>query len=77
MFGMVSLNMGVPFTNVFSSKILSGEQTFFWSDIWTAHGLKFSAAFPRLYALEVCKDCKIHDRWVYANVMGVGIEKVV
>ncbi|PWA63689.1 reverse transcriptase zinc-binding domain-containing protein [Artemisia annua] len=38
--------MGVPFTNTFSHKILSGERTCFWSDIRTAPGLKFSSAFP-------------------------------
>nr|GFA71003.1 hypothetical protein [Tanacetum cinerariifolium] len=51
--------------------------TRFWLDPWCNGGVRLSDAFPRLYALEQYKACKIADRWHLINnvwvVIGHGV----
>ncbi|GJT23006.1 putative reverse transcriptase domain-containing protein [Tanacetum coccineum] len=47
----------------FSLKIGNGSNTSFWKDHWFGDGSCLMDLFPRLYALESSKDCKINDRW--------------
>ncbi|GJT68148.1 RNA-directed DNA polymerase, eukaryota, reverse transcriptase zinc-binding domain protein [Tanacetum coccineum] len=42
------------------------------NDEWCEDGRKLADAFPRLYALESFKDCRISDRWHMVNDSGVG-----
>ncbi|GKA24087.1 RNA-directed DNA polymerase, eukaryota, reverse transcriptase zinc-binding domain protein [Tanacetum coccineum] len=56
-FGSTSSSLGVS----------NGQNTRFWLDPWCASGLRLSDMFPRLYALDRFKDCKISDRWSLSN----------
>ncbi|GJY40252.1 RNA-directed DNA polymerase, eukaryota, reverse transcriptase zinc-binding domain protein [Tanacetum coccineum] len=47
----------------FILKISNGSNTSFWKDHWCGDGSRLMDVFPRLYALESFKDCKINDRW--------------
>ncbi|GKG17595.1 hypothetical protein Tco_0362552, partial [Tanacetum coccineum] len=56
----------------FIRKISNGHNTSFWTYQWCEDGRKLADAFPRLYALESFKDCRISDRWHMVNDSGVG-----
>ncbi|GJX77866.1 hypothetical protein Tco_0324677 [Tanacetum coccineum] len=44
-----------------------GGETSFWNDIWTYSGQTLSSCFPRLYALESNKHCRVNERWIVLN----------
>ncbi|GKD43579.1 hypothetical protein Tco_1268224 [Tanacetum coccineum] len=49
----------VPFSSLFSKKVSNGFDTMLWKDVWCSEGIRFIDHFPRLYAFESNKDCKI------------------
>lgn len=56
-------SMGIPFRSSIVKKVVSGDDTLFWEDVWCDLGCRLMDSFPRLYALESSKKCKISDRW--------------
>ncbi|GJR66519.1 RNA-directed DNA polymerase, eukaryota [Tanacetum coccineum] len=52
----------VPFSSSFSKKVSNDFDTMFWKDVWCIEGTMLMDHFPRLYALESNKDCKLADR---------------
>lgn len=66
-------NIGISFSNSFMKKLGDGSNTNFWDDIWCEAGRHLMDLFPRLYALESKKDCKVSERWVFSNGMWGGI----
>nr|GEW97384.1 putative reverse transcriptase domain-containing protein [Tanacetum cinerariifolium] len=55
------------YDNFFVIKVSNGQDTWFWLDPRCNGGVKLSDTFPKLYALEEYKDCKIGDRWNLIN----------
>nr|GEV28213.1 RNA-directed DNA polymerase, eukaryota, reverse transcriptase zinc-binding domain protein [Tanacetum cinerariifolium] len=55
------------FDKFFVIKVSNGQDTWFWLDPWCNGGVKLSDTFPKLYALEEYKDCKIDERWNLIN----------
>lgn len=47
--------------DVISRKIGNGQNTRFWKDIWCSD-FPFEDRFPRLFALELDKECMVYDR---------------
>ena len=43
-------------------RIGNGASTRFWTDIWVGN-LNLKYRFPRVFALEMNKDCMVSDRW--------------
>nr|GEV79664.1 RNA-directed DNA polymerase, eukaryota, reverse transcriptase zinc-binding domain protein [Tanacetum cinerariifolium] len=62
----------VGFKNSFVRNIADGANTSFWYEPWCGDGSVLKGNFPRLYALEVDKDCKVRDRANMVNETGVG-----
>ncbi|GKF84477.1 hypothetical protein Tco_0249375, partial [Tanacetum coccineum] len=44
-----------------TSQLVNGEKAHFWEDRWL-NGMLFETLFPRLYALELCKDCTVASK---------------
>ncbi|GJU81834.1 RNA-directed DNA polymerase, eukaryota [Tanacetum coccineum] len=55
------------FNSSFALKISTGVNTSFWADPWVTNGIILKDCFPRLFALENHKDCKVSDRWKINN----------
>ncbi|GJS17699.1 hypothetical protein Tco_0412171 [Tanacetum coccineum] len=55
------------FKQSFVQKVTSGSNVLFWKDSWCGNGLRLMDLFPRLYALQTAKDCKVRDRWRFSN----------
>ncbi|PWA36452.1 RNA-directed DNA polymerase, eukaryota [Artemisia annua] len=62
-------------------RVGNGSNTRFWDDVWIDNQL-LPTRFPRLYALETCKDANISDRWPatgwswsWRRIMRGGIEQ--
>ncbi|GJU68923.1 putative RNA-directed DNA polymerase [Tanacetum coccineum] len=53
--------------NSFALKVSSGLVTSFWVDPWCPNGPILKNVYPRLFALETQKDCKVADRWKFFN----------
>ncbi|GJY21181.1 hypothetical protein Tco_0393747 [Tanacetum coccineum] len=53
---------GINLMNQLRIKLGNGEMTHFWDDNWCEGG-RLKDRFPRIYALEECKD--ITDRWTW------------
>ncbi|GJX11722.1 putative RNA-directed DNA polymerase, eukaryota, reverse transcriptase zinc-binding domain protein [Tanacetum coccineum] len=51
----------------FMRKVVDGGSTLFWKDPWCGDGYRLMDIFPRLYALDSCKDCLVKDRWKFDN----------
>ncbi|GJX55368.1 RNA-directed DNA polymerase, eukaryota, reverse transcriptase zinc-binding domain protein [Tanacetum coccineum] len=51
----------------FVRNVKSGVDVFFWHDFWLGAGLCLKDHFPRLYALETYKECRMKDRWISVN----------
>ncbi|GJZ15065.1 RNA-directed DNA polymerase, eukaryota, reverse transcriptase zinc-binding domain protein [Tanacetum coccineum] len=51
------------FKNSFVLKVSSGSNSLFWKDPWCGNGQRLMDIYPRLFTLEVQKDCKINERW--------------
>ncbi|GJY55594.1 RNA-directed DNA polymerase, eukaryota, reverse transcriptase zinc-binding domain protein [Tanacetum coccineum] len=60
-------SMVISFNNSFSIKVLTGINTSFWKEPWFGDGRRLLDIFPRLYALETYKDCKVIERWGLIN----------
>ncbi|GKB46064.1 arginine repressor C-terminal-like domain-containing protein [Tanacetum coccineum] len=60
------------FNNSFALKVSSGLVTSFWVDPWCPNGPILKNVYPRLFALETQKDCKVADRWKFFNGIWVG-----
>lgn len=43
-------------------KVGDENSTRFWEDVWVKEGVKLSVLFPRLYSLELSKECVVSDR---------------
>ncbi|GJR24031.1 RNA-directed DNA polymerase, eukaryota, reverse transcriptase zinc-binding domain protein [Tanacetum coccineum] len=56
-------DIDISFKKCFILKIGNGYSTSFWKDRWCGDGSRLMDMFPRLFALESFKDCKISDRW--------------
>ncbi|PWA95618.1 RNA-directed DNA polymerase, eukaryota, Reverse transcriptase zinc-binding domain protein [Artemisia annua] len=52
--------------SIFKRKVGNGSTFKFWEDIWIGES-NFKSLFPRLFSLEVHKDCKIIDRCTFTN----------
>ncbi|GJV63851.1 RNA-directed DNA polymerase, eukaryota, reverse transcriptase zinc-binding domain protein [Tanacetum coccineum] len=65
--GVAIDTIGVPFRLSFLRDVKSGGETSFWNDIWTHSGQTLSSCFPRLYALESNKHCRVNERWTMLN----------
>ncbi|GKB70176.1 RNA-directed DNA polymerase, eukaryota, reverse transcriptase zinc-binding domain protein [Tanacetum coccineum] len=57
-------HMSIDLDNLMERKVLSGNQTHFWTDCWIKNHGPLKNPFPILYALETSKDCFVADRWV-------------
>ncbi|PWA57055.1 RNA-directed DNA polymerase, eukaryota, Reverse transcriptase zinc-binding domain protein [Artemisia annua] len=64
--------VGVHFSTSFYQKIGNGNTVRFWEDVWNTHGLPLKHVFPRLYALEIDKECLVSDRWKLVNTVWSG-----
>nr|GEV34830.1 potassium channel AKT2/3 [Tanacetum cinerariifolium] len=62
-----SENTRIPFRNSFSKVVGNRDNILFWKDTWCSSGSYFMTDFPRLFALENNKDCKLADRWKCIN----------
>ncbi|GKB02539.1 RNA-directed DNA polymerase, eukaryota [Tanacetum coccineum] len=56
-------DIDISFKKSFILKIGNGYSTSFWKDRWCGDGSRLMDMFPKLFALESFKDCKISDRW--------------
>ncbi|GJT06102.1 hypothetical protein Tco_0840564 [Tanacetum coccineum] len=63
-------HMSIDLDNLMERKVLSGNQTRFWTDYWIKNHGRLKNRFPRLYALETSKDCFVADRWVLEDGFG-------
>ncbi|GJT77559.1 RNA-directed DNA polymerase, eukaryota [Tanacetum coccineum] len=52
---------GLNLCNAICFKLGNGEKARFWEDKWL-DGMLFKTLFPRLYALELCKDCTVASK---------------
>ncbi|GJS35609.1 transposon TX1 uncharacterized [Tanacetum coccineum] len=55
------------FKDSFVIKVGNGNNILFWRDPWCSTGLRPMDIFPRLFALDTYKDCKVCDRWGTVN----------
>nr|GFC58290.1 RNA-directed DNA polymerase, eukaryota, reverse transcriptase zinc-binding domain protein [Tanacetum cinerariifolium] len=60
------------FSKSFVRKVAGGANTSFWHDPWCGDGTSLKNKFPRLYALESFKDCKVKDIGLVINEAWVG-----
>ncbi|GJY34737.1 RNA-directed DNA polymerase, eukaryota, reverse transcriptase zinc-binding domain protein [Tanacetum coccineum] len=60
-------NIDTSFKDSFVWKVLNGSNTLFWKDPWCRNRMRLMDSYPRLFALETYKDCKISDRWQSMN----------
>ncbi|GKD34056.1 RNA-directed DNA polymerase, eukaryota [Tanacetum coccineum] len=60
------------FKNSFVRKVADGASTSFWHDPWCGDGTSLKDKFPRLYALELNKDCNVKDRGLVVNEAWIG-----
>ncbi|GKA50747.1 RNA-directed DNA polymerase, eukaryota [Tanacetum coccineum] len=68
-----SLNFGPKPFRVFDKWIGNADfNPLFWKDPWCEVGLCLMDIFPRLYALDSCKDCLVKDRWKFKNRVWCG-----
>ncbi|GJT57588.1 hypothetical protein Tco_0992642 [Tanacetum coccineum] len=51
----------------FTLKVYNDLDVMFWSDPWCENGIRLMDMFPRLYALENNKECKVVERWILSN----------
>ncbi|GJT50250.1 RNA-directed DNA polymerase, eukaryota, reverse transcriptase zinc-binding domain protein [Tanacetum coccineum] len=61
---LVINSFGIPFRSSFMRNVKSGADVFFWHDIWLGASQCLKDRFPRLYALETHKECRVNDRWI-------------
>ncbi|GJV10925.1 RNA-directed DNA polymerase, eukaryota, reverse transcriptase zinc-binding domain protein [Tanacetum coccineum] len=60
-------DINISFKDSFTLKIYNGSSTSFWKGHWCGDGSRLMDLFPRLFALESFKDCKISDRWICSD----------
>lgn len=60
-------NLNVPFSTSFHRKVANGRNTYFWNHTWLVTSQPLRILFPRLYALEINKNCKVSERWCWDN----------
>lgn len=48
---------GVPYSKSFCHKVGNGTNIRLWEDVWSAHGRCLKDVYPRLYTLELNKNC--------------------
>ncbi|GJV44440.1 putative RNA-directed DNA polymerase [Tanacetum coccineum] len=65
-------NIVASFKNSFMVKVVFGSQTSFWKDPWCGDGTCILDIYPRLYALEMFKECRVIDRWSVVNGIWCG-----
>ncbi|GKE24209.1 hypothetical protein Tco_1435721, partial [Tanacetum coccineum] len=53
----------ISLSNLMVKKISSGRQTLFWNDTWLKDIGPLKFRFPRLYALDLNKNCFVAERW--------------
>ncbi|PWA85175.1 RNA-directed DNA polymerase, eukaryota [Artemisia annua] len=64
--------LNIPFKSFFSRKIGKGDSVFFWTDEWIGD-LNLANMFPRLYALEIDKDCSLSERLIRLVKLSLGV----
>ncbi|GJZ86987.1 RNA-directed DNA polymerase, eukaryota, reverse transcriptase zinc-binding domain protein [Tanacetum coccineum] len=57
----------ISLDTLIQKKVMSGTQTSFWTDSWIKDCGPLKVRFPRLYALETHKSCKVADRFINMN----------
>ena len=57
----------IDFSKSFVRKVTSGDDTLFWHDIWAPSHKCLKEQFPRLYALENQKYCRLNSRRICDN----------
>ncbi|PWA50799.1 RNA-directed DNA polymerase, eukaryota, Reverse transcriptase zinc-binding domain protein [Artemisia annua] len=78
-------DLNIDLGSVFVKKVGDGLSFSFWKDIWIGEQ-KLETLFPRLFSLEVNKDCKVVDRcnlnngphtrtWQWRRPVRDGVEK--
>ncbi|GKB67028.1 hypothetical protein Tco_0928440 [Tanacetum coccineum] len=60
-------HVSIDLENLMERKVLSGNQTRFWTDCWIKNHGPLKNRFPILFALETSKDCFVADRWVHED----------
>ncbi|GJZ73672.1 hypothetical protein Tco_0637818 [Tanacetum coccineum] len=63
----LKLSIDTSFKDSFVIKVGNGNNTLFWRDPWCSTGLCLVDIFPRPFALDTYKDCKVCDRWGAVN----------
>lgn len=53
---------GIISLNTLMKSIGNGCDTRFWTNIWVGE-TPIMSRFDRLFALEMCKECFVHQRW--------------
>lgn len=59
--------VGINLSSSFVKKVGCGRTIHFWHDNWNIFLDTLKNRFPRLYAFELDKDCRLVDRWVCNN----------
>ncbi|PWA96676.1 RNA-directed DNA polymerase, eukaryota, Reverse transcriptase zinc-binding domain protein [Artemisia annua] len=54
-------NVNINLPSIFTRKVGNGNSFYFWNDHWIGE-CDLRTSFPRLYSLEVDKNCSIDDR---------------
>ena len=60
-------NHGIDVANYIKKKLGNGADTFFWEDIWCGDK-PFKILFPRMYALEVCKNVDVASKLMQSSL---------
>ncbi|GJS76754.1 hypothetical protein Tco_0726635 [Tanacetum coccineum] len=55
-------SIDVSFNRSFTRSLSYGSNTLFWKDVWGENGERLMDKFPKLFALETDKDCRVSDR---------------
>ncbi|GKC55652.1 hypothetical protein Tco_1083250 [Tanacetum coccineum] len=61
------------FRSSFVLKNSNGSSVSFWKDAWCNNGSRLMDLYPRLYALETNKECKVNDLWCLCNGVWGGV----
>nr|GEZ32867.1 hypothetical protein [Tanacetum cinerariifolium] len=60
-------NQGIDLLGLFEKKIGNGVDTIFWEEAWKG-GKAFEIHYPRIYALETCKQINVASKLALDNL---------
>ncbi|GKF20860.1 hypothetical protein Tco_0069498 [Tanacetum coccineum] len=67
-----NLKVNYDLNVIFSRKVGDGASVAFWNDVWIGNS-NLKTTFPRLYSLEIAKDCLVADRYTFsASLVSLG-----